>query len=304
MDIEYLKQAYFELDNPVPFLNFLIKPISVKDYYTFYWAVECLTLEKNKDPNGIVLSHLGYLLKKIEDDSSFAARLSTILELIFGIENGSYCSDCGFFRTIEQVGNAFNMLSAISQEGKSSAEYGEEFKEVYNKEIAFCPNCENLMKDVIEWGADKNKHAFIRVRDSIITKESFEEFKQIVCHQNMPDYNDDYIDPALEEELKEVERLRNKNIAFPSLEKQMCCVIAGSAYTFETLKNLSLRKFVLLLRTIDAKLHYQIYKMNENSGAVTFKTGLDHWIYETKKSRFDNIVSLDSIKDKLKHVAK
>lgn len=304
MEIEYLKQAYFELDNPIPFLKFFIKPILIKDYYTFYWAVECLTLEKNKDPNGIALSQLGYLLKKIEEDSTFAAKLSTIIELVLGIENGSYCSKCGFFRTIEQVGLAYNLLSGISQEGKSADKYANEFTEAYNKEIAFCPDCGSLMADVISWGTDENRRAFIKIKDSIVTKECFEDFKQIVCHQNMPDYNDEYIDPALEEELKEVERLRNKNIAFPSLEKQMCCVIAGSAYTFETLKNLSLRKFVLLLKTIDTKLHYQIYKMNENSGAVTFKAGLDHWIYETKKSRFDNIVSLDSIKEKLKHVAK
>jgi len=300
MNLEYLKQAYFELDIPVPFLNFKISPAKVKDYYSFHWAMDCLTLEKNKDPNGIVLSYLDYLLKKIEEEtnSEFWIKLTTILEIILGVENGIYCEECGFEKHLQEVSVSLNKLSEMKNPDP------EDFEKLYNKELGICQNCGGRMLDIITYGFDDKKKGYLKIKDTILKKELFEEFKQIVCYQNMPDYNDDYIDPALEAELKEVERLKNKNIIFPSLEKQMCCVVTGSSYTFENLQNLSLRKFVLLLRTIDAKLHYQIYKMNENSGAVTFKNGLDHWIYETKRTILDSIVTLDTIKEKMKHVAK
>lgn len=297
MDVEFLKQRYFELDCAVPFLDTKINSIIVKDYYNFYYGIETLMFEKNKDPLGIQYCYLDYLLKKIEADTTavLLSKFFTILELVFKVENGIYCTQCGHFRVASEISELFNSLASISDV--------EEFEKEYTV-IKTCPNCKNEMKDVITYGFDEENKGFVSVKDVMLTKETFEEFRQIVCYQNMPNYNEDYIDPELEEDIKEMERLKNKNIVFPSLEKQLCCVVAGSSYKIDELKILSLRKFILLLNTIDTKLHYQIYKMNENSGAVTFKGGLDHWIYEAKKNKFEGMISLDSFKEKMKQVAK
>ena len=47
---------------------------------------------------------------------------------------------------------------------------------------------------------------------------------KIFCYQNMPDYDDEYIDPELKADLEEAARLRNPNNVQPSLEKQECCL--------------------------------------------------------------------------------
>jgi hypothetical protein len=153
------------------------------------------------------------------------------------------------------------------------------------------------------WYDDKNK-AYIGIKNIVLDKDDFKNLKLIVCSQNVPDYSTEYIDPDLEEDRKEAERLRSKNIEVPSLEQQMCCIVSGSSYKLEELQQMSIRKFSILLKTIDEKLHYEIYKMNENSGAVTFKKGLDHWIYKKKKSLLDDVISLDKFNEKMKHVAK
>jgi hypothetical protein len=61
----------------------------------------------------------------------------------------------------------------------------------------------------------------------------------------------------------------------------------------------------MLLRTVDAKIHYQVYRNAEASGMVKFKGEIAHWIYASdKKSKLDKVQSFDSLKDKLSGVAK
>ena len=84
----------------------------------------------------------------------------------------------------------------------------------------------------------------------------------------------------------------------------MSCVISAcGSYTYETIQEISIRKLVILLRTIDARLHYFAYRQGEMSGMVKFNKELDHWIYSSdKKSKFDDIMTLDALKNKMKDV--
>ena len=100
--------------------------------------------------------------------------------------------------------------------------------------------------------------------------------------------------------MEEMARLENPNNVQPSLEKQESCIVASTAYTYETIKELSLRHLVLLLRTVDAKLHYFTYRQAEASGMVKFeKDALPHWIYSSdKKNKYDKLQSLEKFKSK------
>ena len=90
----------------------------------------------------------------------------------------------------------------------------------------------------------------------------------------------------------------------PSLEKQMSCIISAcGSYTYESLQEISIRKLVLLLRTIDARLHYFAYRQAEASGFVSFKNELTHWIYGVDKTdKFADIMTMDALRNKLKDV--
>lgn len=299
--IEILAQEFFEVDEPVPYKDFLLNPVKVKDYYKFHQGIEALTLDKNKDPQGIALSHLGYLMASIEKkpEQGYDIRFSYLVEVCLGIKSGLFCPICGLKITTKEISKEARAFSAQNGE--------KDFGEWYQSKFVKCPNteCRGKLKDVIRYGFDERHQPCMEIENSIVTKEDFEEIRAIVCHQNMPDYDDSYIDPDLEQDLKDIERIQNRDIVSPSLEKQMCCIVAsGCGYTFEELKEMTLRKFVLLLQRIDKKMHYQIYKQNEVSGAVTFKGGLDHWIYEKRKTKFDSVISLDNLKQKLQQVSK
>ena len=113
------------------------------------------------------------------------------------------------------------------------------------------------------------------------------------------------LDPELEAELQEAARLENPNATSPSLEKQESCLVASTSYKYSELKELSIRKLVLLLRTVDKKLHYFTYRQAEASGMVSFKSELPHWIYGSdKRDKFERLQTLDSFKEKMAQVAK
>lgn len=120
------------------------------------------------------------------------------------------------------------------------------------QEIQTCPECKEQRYETIRYEYSKEK-CLLFVDNVKITKKDFDELRKVVCFQNMPDYDDEYIDPELKAELEEAARLRNPNNVQPSLEKQECCIISSTGYTFETIKLITIRKLVMLLRTIDSK---------------------------------------------------
>lgn len=159
----------------------------------------------------------------------------------------------------------------------------------------------NLDEKDIRYIRNEKGKIILKLKDVEFNKNDFDNLRKIICYQNMPDYNDEYIDPELEEALKEIEQLQNKNQGICTLEDQKICVTISSSYKFEDINKLTIRKFVKILKKIDAKLHYQIYKTGECSGMVSFKTPITHWMY-SKDTRFDSLISYDSFKEKMKQV--
>lgn len=139
------------------------------------------------------------------------------------------------------------------------------------------------------------------INDIEYDKNDFDNIKKIICYQNMPDYDDSYIDPELEEALNEANNMQTENQGETSLERQLICVSKEYPYKLEELYKIPIRKFVQMLKVADDQLHYKIYKTGECSGMVSFKTPITHYMY-TKNHKFDSLISYDSFKDKMKQV--
>ena len=156
--------------------------------------------------------------------------------------------------------------------------------------------CLRLELDGVRY-LEKDGRFKIILNDIEIGKKDFDILRKIICYQNMPDFDDTYIDPELEQALKEVEELKSKGSGSTSLEDQIVCVSISTPYKIDDIKKMSIRKFVKTLKKVDVKLHYEIYKNGEMAGA-TFKEGIVHWMYD-KDSKFDSLTSYGSFKDKM-----
>jgi hypothetical protein len=311
-----IEDLYFCNDMPVPFKDDLkIHPVKVKDYNIFYSLISCFTINKNEDMTGIGISmtHLDYLCHLISEEEKKGQKFLinqffNLLELIFNIRNGLICPTCfskdkeihlfdDINKEIFEISKQFNRQVKEEQES-----YVAEVKR-YLEKIQICPHCGNHKRDLI-YIDFAPKHKIVKVGLSTIDSNDYEMLKTVFCYQNILDYDDEYIDPELKEALDETTKLKNKNMGHPSLEKQKACVVISSPYTFDTVNELTLRKFTYLLRTIDSKMQYTAYRQGEMSGLVTFKNELEHWIWSSdkKKDKFSDIKSVDSIKKKFEAV--
>jgi len=298
--IKYYEQCFFTYDSPVPFKNnkLPIYPVLVKNYYLFYTLIDCFTIDKNADISGIGigmsnLDFLFHLMTSEENGKEYTSKLIDLIELIFNIKNGIKCGCDENNDTFEAFEDIYKELEYIKEEDQ---------KFIFFNEKRICKKCGQLKEDIIRYKPLENGKKNLMINNVEINKQDFDELRQVVCQQNIPDYEDDYIDPELKAELEEVGKLKNPNMVQPTLEKQMSCIVAGSNYKYEELPNMSIRKFVMLLRTIDSMLHYFAYKQGEMSGIIKFSGELDHWIYSKKDDKFKDIVELNKFKEKMKDV--
>jgi hypothetical protein len=161
---------------------------------------------------------------------------------------------------------------------------------------------------------DKNGKIFLSVllRDNIekkkwidISRKEFDDIKDIVLFQNIPDYDNKYVNPDVQEEIDAVRAIENKNIEMPSLEMRKITLSLNSNYTLDSINGLTLRKFNLMLDQSDSILNYKIYKQAELGGMVTFKEKIGHYLYKNKKNKLGGaLLDYGSFKDKMSKVAK
>lgn len=85
MDTNIVKQyeKEFAFDDPIPYKDLLIYPISMYNYIEFFIAVNCLMIDKNKIPNPkiISMSYLDYLFYLIENDINGELYFRLLIEI-------------------------------------------------------------------------------------------------------------------------------------------------------------------------------------------------------------------------------
>ena len=322
--ITIYEQAYFGLDEPVPFVNGLkIYPVMTKDYYNFYSNLPCLTMDKTvkkvksedelgrvvyKDvanPEGISMSNMAYLISCMENQEygqAITAQVISMLELVLHEKNGLFCPECRHKIEQKEITAKFIQLQQSFTE-----DMDEQDKKIENlkflQNISVCPDCQSKMREVFSIVNTSTKK--LSIYNTELTPKQFDELVAVVTHQNILDYDGDkYIDPNLKKDMELKQRLENKNYSSPSLEKMLVCISISSPYTMEELKEkVTLRKFSLMLKTIDAKNYYYAQIQASMSGFVEFEKPPEHWIFgENKKDMSKEIMSMNDLQQKFASV--
>ena len=91
-EIRAYESQYFKEDVPISFCGTLkLYPATVHDYEVFSYCSQCLTLDKNQDPQGIRMSQLEYLYSKTQEPgdegASWSYKIQKLFEIIFHIKN-------------------------------------------------------------------------------------------------------------------------------------------------------------------------------------------------------------------------
>jgi hypothetical protein len=319
---KYVQQfeRYFTNDEPVPYKDLLIYPAQVKDYFDFYMAVNILTIEKNKipDPKVISMSYLDFIFYQMDNDLEngqyYGFMFVQILKQCLHIDDEDIMykrndkgkielfitiyAD-GIFEDDEFLSKVFGFKKAETLINLNIIE------KIKNEEISAISNICGISIDstLLLVSAYKRCKDNFKVEKQIqLNKEDFDNIRWIIVYQNMPDYDDTYYDPKVEESLKEAQEFLNRNTdKLCGFEDQKICAKLATYATFDEINNWSLRKFNKILERFNIKLNYEICKTGEMSGMVTFKSGaIKHWMSEIKHEKYkDLLVDFNSTTSKL-----
>lgn len=301
--IDLYEKIYFAIDEPVPFRNDIkIYPVMVKDYYSFYSLLPCLTMDKNtkkitvmevdpmdkngvekpvvkevSNPLGMQMSYMAYLCEMMMDETmgkTLTQQVMGLMEMILHIKNGFFCPHCHS----EKAKKDFDEIIKGLAECKDDEE-----KNKYWMDVMKCPDCGESVREVYTI-KDNGKRKKFCIGDYECTAKDFDELIAIVCHMNILGYDDDeYIDPDLKKDLDLKKKLQNQDFQSPSLERQIAVVATGWGRPIDEVKNMTIRRLSFFMKNIDDKLTYQIMKTASLSGFVSFKGEIPHYIY-TKDS--------------------
>lgn len=319
---KYVQQfeRYYTNDDPVPYKELLIYPVKAKDYYDFYMAVNILTIEKDKIPNPkiIRMPYLDFIFYQIENDENrdfYLYAFLQIMKLCLRIDSKNIKYRYNENNRIElivsiQIRDEFDKtkffykLFTLEQMAKFIKSNVDIVEKIKNKEIAFLSqicdiNIDSAIK-LIDIYQDYLQNNMID-KDIIINSEDFDNIRYILIYQNLPDYDDTYIDPKVEASLKEAQEFLNRNKGkMCSFEDQQVAINNINGMHFEDIHNLSLRKFSKIIEHAIARENYVICETAKMSGMVEFKQDIKHWLEEKKHTKYQEIlIDFDETKSKL-----
>lgn len=121
-----------------------------------------------------------------------------------------------------------------------------------------------------------------------ITAKEFDEIKRIILYQNLPKYDDEYIDPELKANMEEMDRIRGQNLQPPSLERRMAIITSHCGITKDVQMNMTLRSHSILFEEVAGEVEYSAVK-----GISCYGGNPDEvqWIYKKAKNKFEDYIT-------------
>lgn len=146
----------------------------------------------------------------------------------------------------------------------------------------------------------KGKHIVLVLKDIEVNHNEFEQFMKIVKFQNIYQYDDTYIDPEVKKTIEEYYSIKNQGISMPELEDKMACLTAMTGILKKDLVQMTYREFEQVFHRATERIDYQVQKTAELSGMVKFDKPVEHWIYQKKKSLYqDAFTSYEGFRNKI-----
>lgn len=268
-ELQYLDEAYFPFDKPVPFVgNLELHPVNVKYHDEFLACTACMTLNRMDDPEGLRYSNIGYLIHKMEDEKEgpmWSRYFSRLCELVFDIKNGIKCKKCG------------KVMS-----------FNDFFAGIKEKKEAFTCECGSVdFMEVIGIRENKEtKKKELHIDGNFLTNKDFDRMRQIVMYQNLPDYKDDsWVDIEVRKDQEETRKLKAKasKVGSASLERKMVCMAVKTGFFLDDIYKLSIRKFLMMFSAMDDLINYETARIGLMTGMVSSKEPLEHWIFKNEE---------------------
>ena len=122
----------------------------------------------------------------------------------------------------------------------------------------------------------------------IITAKEFDEIKKIILYQNLPNFDDEYINPELKANMEEYDRLKGKNIVQPTLERRMAIISAHTGISKAEQNAMTLRAHSSLFAEVVGEVEFSA---NKPMALYAGKGDNVQWIFQKAKGKYDEYIT-------------
>ena len=185
----------------------------------------------------------------------------------------------------------------ITNMDKEKEEYGESLTfDLLALCLMICMRIEEIS---IKLFIDEDGRAKLLLGDIEIDENDFDYLRKLILYQNLPNYDDELMNPDLKNDLEQADRIKNGSEETEDFEYLIANLVIGTGMNIDDVKNLSIRKFYIIGQVMDRKLHYSIYKQASVSGFVEFKQPIIHYLKKNIDLLENKVTTVETLKNNL-----
>lgn len=136
---------------------------------------------------------------------------------------------------------------------------------------------------------NERKKPYLQYNDIIINSSKFEDIRRIILYQNILHYDDTYINPDVKKAMEQVDKMKNRDIDIPNLERRMAIITAHCGLSkLEQLK-MTYRSHNLLFEEVYGEVDYTTIRTAALIGNMFSKqkNEIEDWIYKKKHNKYE-----------------
>lgn len=177
----------------------------------------------------------------------------------------------------------------------------EEYKESLTFDLlALCfMICMRIEEISIRLFMDEDGKAKLILNDVEINENDFDYLRKLILYQNLPNYDDELMNPDLKNDLEQADKIKNGGEETEDFEHLIANLVIGTGMNIDDVKNLPIRKFYIIGQVMDRKLHYSIYKQASVGGFVEFKQPITHYLKKNIDLLENKVTTVETLKNNL-----
>ena len=137
------------------------------------------------------------------------------------------------------------------------------------------------------------------LNDVKINENDFDYLRKLILYQNLPNYDDELMNPDLKNDLEQADKIKNGGEETEDFEHLIANLVIGTGMNIDDVKNLPIRKFYIIGQVMDRKLHYSIYKQASVGGFVEFKQPITHYLKKNIDLLENKVTTVETLKNNL-----
>lgn len=159
--------------------------------------------------------------------------------------------------------------------------------------------CMRIEEISIRLFIDEDGKAKLILNDVEIDENEFDYLRKLILYQNLPNYDDELMNPDLKNDLEQADKIKNGGEETEDFEHLIANLVIGTGMNIDDVKNLPIRKFYIIGQVMDRKLHYSIYKQASVGGFVEFKQPITHYLKKNIDLLENKVTTVETLKNNL-----